>query len=174
MTMEENPLDLAWFEPNGDGDHPALRPPERMLPDLSEASSGLDARHRRGSLGPPPVAAPLDEAASGAVLHTHLVHLLDAGREAAPPPAALAGDAEQQLGPHDDLERQPDGVPHLVIGLTALFSVALAAILIGIFHSGAALGTGVAVTIAVIAIPLLVVKLDAKADRDRDHDHPSR
>jgi hypothetical protein len=173
--MQEDPLDSAWSEPNTDDDVPALRSSQRAQASPSEVSRAIDARHRRGSLGPPPAAAPLGETASGAALHAHLVHLLDVEREAAPPPADLAGTMpDQQLGPHEDLEREPDGVPHLVIGLTALYSVGLAAMLIGIFHSGAALGTGVAVTIAVVAIPLLVFKLGAKADRERDHDHPSR
>lgn len=172
--MAEDPLDLAWSETNSDDGEVGLSAPERLRPSPSEASRGLDPRHRRGSLGPPPIAAPLDDVASGAAFHAHLVHLLDVSREA-PRSADLAGAAaEQPVGPHEDLERQPDGVPHLVIGLTALLSVGLAAALIGIFHSGAALGTGVAVVIALVAIPLLVFRLDAKAERDRDHEHPSR
>ena len=170
--MEEDELEAGWSETNGDDGGPGVGPPQGTQPSPSEANRSLDARHRRGSLGPPPVAPPLDAAASGAALHAHLVHLLDAG--AAPPSADVAVTAEQELGPHEDLERQPDGVPHLVIGLTALFSVGLAAILIGMFHAGAAVGTGIAVVIALIATPLLVFKLGAKADRDRDHDHPSR
>jgi hypothetical protein len=171
--MQEDPLDSGWSETSSEDVGTALPPAERTQANPPEANRAIDARHRRGSLGPPPAAAPLDETASAAALHAHLVHLLDVDREAALPSADLTA-AEQALGPHEDLERQPDGVPHLVIGLTALYSVALAAMLIGIFHSGAALGTGVAVTIAVIAIPLLVFKLRAKADRERDHDHPSR
>jgi hypothetical protein len=170
--MAEDPLDLAWSEPNSDDGEVGLSAPERMRASPSEASRGLDPRHRRGSLGPQPIAAPLDEAATAAALHAHLVHLLDVSREA--PGSAHLAAAEQQLGPHEDLDRQPDGVPHLVIGLTALLSVGLAAALIGIFHSGAALGTGIAVVIALVAIPLLVFRLDAKAERDRDHEHPSR
>jgi hypothetical protein len=172
--MAEDPLDLAWSETNTDDDELELRPPpiEREAP--PDANRGLDPRHRRGSLGPQPIAAPLGEAASPAALHAHLVQLLDVSRKA-PRSADLAGAAaEQQLGPHEDLERQPDGVPHLVIGLTALLSVGLAAVLIGIFRSGAALGTGVAVVIALVAIPWFVFRLDAKAERERDHDHPSR
>lgn len=173
--MAEDPLDLAWSETHTDDDERELRPPPFAPEAPPDANRGLDPRHRRGSLGPPPIAAPLGEAASPAAMHAHLVHLLDVGREAAPPPAELtAAAAEQELGPHEDIERQPDGVPHLVIGLTALFSVAIAAALISVFHAGAALGTGVAVVVALIAIPLLVFRLDAKADRDRDHEHPSR
>ena len=101
------------------------------------------------------------------------IGLLDAGRVAPLSPAQLA-DAEQELGPHEDLERQPDGIPHLVIGLTALFSVALAAVLISMFRSGPTLGSIASVVIAIVSIPVLVSRLGAKAERDRDHDHPSR
>ena len=33
---------------------------------------------------------------------------------------------DEALGPTEDLDREPDGMPHQVIGLTALFSVMLA------------------------------------------------
>lgn len=149
-------------------------PPEPPLGMPAAANNALDPRHRRGSFGPIPVAAPLDDNASATALQAHLAHLLDARRGAALPPAQLAADAEQELGPHEDLERQPDGIPHLVIGLTALFSVALAAVLISMFRSGPTLGSVASVVIAIIAIPVLVFRLGAKAERDRDHDHPSR
>jgi Flp pilus assembly protein TadB len=97
------------------------------------------------------------------------VHLLDAQRA-----EAASSDTLDPITPHEDVERQPDGVPHLVIGLTALFSVAIAALVIGVFHSGATLGSGAAILIAFVGVPLLVFRLGAKADRDRDHDHPSR
>jgi hypothetical protein len=172
--MAEDPLDSAWSEPNSDDGEVVLPAPERTRPSPAETSGALDPRHRRGSLGPQPIAAPLAEGASGAALHAHLAHLLDVSREALPPVDLADAAAEQEISPHEDLERQPDGVPHLVIGLTALLSVGLAALLIGVFHSGAALGTGVAVVIALVTIPLLVFRLHAKAERDRDHDHPSR
>jgi hypothetical protein len=172
-----------------------MHPPEAMStaslaadaasPQSSPDPRVLDPRVRRGSLGPPPAAAPLDDAASRAALHAHLVHLLDARHDARldleavrdpvhPAAAVVALPGDQQLGPHEDLERQPDGVPHIVIGLTALFSVALAALLIGMFHSVPGFGSIIAIATLVIALPLLVFKLGAKADRDRDHDHPSR
>jgi len=146
-------------------------------PDLARANSPeADARLRRGSLAPPRAAVPLGETASAAAFHAHLVHLLDARNEpVAPTPQQLAiTTIELRLTPHEDLERQPDGIPHLVIGLTALFSVLLAAVLIGVFRSGPTVGSIAAAALAIIAIPVLVVGLGAKAERDRDHDHPSR
>jgi len=82
--------------------------------------------------------------------------------------------AELRRTPHEDPERQPDGAPHLVIGLTALCSVLFAAVLINAFRSGPTLGGIAAAVLAIIAIPVLVVRLGDKAERDRDHDRPSR
>jgi predicted benzoate:H+ symporter BenE len=75
---------------------------------------------------------------------------------------------------HEDLERQPDGVPHLVIGLTALISVVFAAVLISLLLSGPTLGSIAVAALALLAVPFIVSRLGAKAERDRDHDHPSR
>jgi Flp pilus assembly protein TadB len=77
-------------------------------------------------------------------------------------------------GPTEDLDRQPDGVPHQVVGMTALFSVMLAMLLAIIFVTGKTVGHIAAVVLAVIAIPVLVSVLRRRAARDRDHLHPSR
>jgi hypothetical protein len=164
--MEEDQLQAAVPETDHKEDRDPRAPEQRATP---PEPRGLDPRFRRGSLGPTPIAAPLAENASTAAFHAHLAHLLDGQRAEAP-----SIDLADQLGPHEDLERQPDGVPHLVIGLTALFSVAIAALMIGVFHAGATLGSGAAVLIAFVGIPLLVFRLGAKAERDRDRDHPSR
>lgn len=134
----------------------------------------IDPRNRRGSLGPPPLAAPLGEAASSAALQSHLAHLLDAKRAPTPVRNPMSVTAELRRTPHEDPERQPDGAPHLVIGLTALCSVLFAAVLINVFRSGPTFGGIAAAALAMIAIPVLVVRLGDKAERDRDHDHPSR
>jgi hypothetical protein len=74
----------------------------------------------------------------------------------------------------EDLQRQPDGVPHKIVGLTALFSVMLAALLTFMFMTGGRTTKVGAVMIAVLAIPVIVNSLYKKAEHDRDHVHPSR
>ena len=61
-----------------------------------------------------------------------------------------------------------------MIGLTALCSVLLAAVLIGVCLSGLSLGLVAAALVIVTSIPIMVMWLNAKADRERDRAHPSR
>lgn len=205
--MDKQPPKAALPDPDRDSTAAAMHPTESAA-QTADVNRALDPRHRRGSLGPAPIAAPLNDTASTTALRAHLVSLLD-HRGPAPdtrsdrmpdtrpdmrpdmrpdrmPDASgpdlradvrlvmrpdMSGD---HLGPHEDLDRLPDGIPHLVIGLTALFAVALAAVLIWMFHSTPTLGGIAAAVIGFVALPVLVVKLGAKAERDRDHDHPSR
>src|ERR1043165_5929013 len=81
---------------------------------------------------------------------------------------------DSKLAPTEDLDREPDGVPHSVVGLTALFSVILAMLVAFMFLSGGLAGRIAAIALAVIAIPTLVASLRRKAERERDHSHPSR
>jgi hypothetical protein len=81
---------------------------------------------------------------------------------------------DSKLAPTEDLDREPDGVPHRVVGLTALFSVMLAALLAFMFITGGTTTKVAAVLIALMAIPVIVGSLYAKAERERDHVHPSR
>jgi hypothetical protein len=81
---------------------------------------------------------------------------------------------DARLAPTEDLDREPDGVPHGVVGLTALFSVMLAMLVAFMFLTGGSIGRIAAVALAVIAIPTLVATLRGKAERDRDRVHPSR
>lgn len=81
---------------------------------------------------------------------------------------------DSKLAATEDLDREPDGVPHRVVGLTALFSVMLAALLGFIFIAGGMTAKIAAVVIALMAIPVVVGSLNRKAQRDRDHLHPSR
>ena len=81
---------------------------------------------------------------------------------------------DQALGPGEDLDREPDGAPHSVIGLTALFSVMLAMLIAFLFLSGKVVDMVAAILLAAFAIPVLVSSLRKKAERDRDHLHPSR
>ena len=76
--------------------------------------------------------------------------------------------------PTEDIDREPDGVPHSVVGLTALFSVVLAVLVAAMFLSGHVMGKVAAVALCALAIPTLVTTLRAKAARERDHVHPSR
>jgi hypothetical protein len=81
---------------------------------------------------------------------------------------------DEALGPTEDLDREPDGVPHHVIGYTAGFSVMLA-ILVGLmFLAGNTTSRIMALVLVAIAVPTLVSVLRTRADRDRDHLHPSR
>lgn len=81
---------------------------------------------------------------------------------------------DRKLAPSEDLDREPDGVPHGVVGLTALFSVLLALLVAAMFLSGSTAGRVSGVVLAVLAIPVLVTSLRRKAERERDHLHPSR
>ena len=81
---------------------------------------------------------------------------------------------DRKLAPTEDLDREPDGVPHAVVGLTALFSVMLALLVAFMFLAGSGIVRAAAVILALIAIPVLVGTLRGKADRDRDQVHPSR
>jgi hypothetical protein len=78
------------------------------------------------------------------------------------------------LGPDEDLDREPDGVPHDVVGFTALFSVFLAMLLAFMILTHKVVVQIAAIAIAVIAIPVLVSTLRKRADRERNHLHPSR
>jgi hypothetical protein len=81
---------------------------------------------------------------------------------------------DSKLAPDEDLDREPDGVPHTVVGLTILFSVMLALLVASMFLAGGTVVRGAAIVLALIAIPVLVSSLRRKAQRDRDHIHPSR
>jgi len=81
---------------------------------------------------------------------------------------------ERALGPTEDLDRQPDGAPHGVVGLTAGFSVVLAVLVAGMMLTGHIIGVIAGVIIALIAIPVLVGGMRKKAASNRDQLHPSR
>ena len=78
------------------------------------------------------------------------------------------------LGPTEDLDRQPDGVPHKVVGLTAGFSVVLALLVAALVITGHTMGVVAALLICAAAIPLLVGSMRKKAATHRDQLHPSR
>lgn len=97
------------------------------------------------------------------------IHHLDVGHE---PHNPVRDDSK--LAPDEDLDREPDGVPHRVVGLTAFFSVMLAMLIAVMFLSGSTAGKVAAVLLAMVAIPMLVMILRDKSERERDHLHPSR
>ena len=170
--MADDKLQAALLDWESEGGSARAWAPEYAGPSSPQTDGGIDARHRRGSIGPPPVAAPLGEAASGAAHLAHLTHLLHARGDAVAPP--LMSPAASSTDLHEDLERQPDGVPHLVIGLTALISVVFAAVLISLLLSGPTRSSITVAALALLAVPFIVSRLGAKAERDRDQDHPSR
>ena len=81
---------------------------------------------------------------------------------------------DRKLAPTEDLDREPDGVPHNVVGLTVLFSVMLALLVAFMFIAGQGMVRIGAILLALLAIPVLVSSLRKKAERERDHLHPSR
>jgi hypothetical protein len=81
---------------------------------------------------------------------------------------------DDALGPTEDLDREPDGVPHVVIGLTVLFTVMLAMLVGFMMLAGGTVSRVAAVIIALLAIPVLVSSLRKRAARNRNVLHPSR
>lgn len=81
---------------------------------------------------------------------------------------------DEALSPEEDLDRDPDGVPHSTVGFTAFFSVLLAMLVAFMFLSRNHVTQVAAVVLLLIAIPILVKVLGNQADRQRDHLHPSR
>ena len=74
--------------------------------------------------------------------------------------------------PHDrslrthGLVREPDGVPHDVVGLSALFSVLFAAVVLGLWLSGST-GRIAAVALCMVGVPMLVSGLRQRSVRER-------
>lgn len=81
---------------------------------------------------------------------------------------------ESQLGPTEDLDRQPDGVPHMVVAQTASFTVIFAILVLALFFLSSVVAKVGAFVLVALAVPVLVKKLNNKAQRERDHVHPSR
>lgn len=81
---------------------------------------------------------------------------------------------DRSLGPTEDLDRAPDGIPHDVVGLSALFSFLLAALVLGMWLTGSTTGRVSAIALLVFGVPLVVSGLRDRAERERDHEHPSR
>ena len=69
--------------------------------------------------------------------------------------------------------REPDGVPHDIVGLAALFSVLFAAVVLGMWLSGST-GRVTAVGMCLIGIPMLVTNLRTRSERERESYRPIR
>ena len=79
-----------------------------------------------------------------------------------------------QLGPTEDVDREPDGVPHAVVGATAGFSVVLAILISALFFVSHGVIRWIASLLIVFSVPVIVTSLKRKAVRERDWHHPSR
>jgi hypothetical protein len=71
----------------------------------------------------------------------------------------------------DDPTREPDGVPHDIVGRTMFAAFLLSAVVLALF---AVAGWVWALIVGLAAIPIMVVALSSSSARERDHDHPSR
>jgi Flp pilus assembly protein TadB len=81
---------------------------------------------------------------------------------------------ERNLGPTEDADpRELDGVPHDVVGLSALFSVLFAAVVLGMWLSGPT-GRIAAVAICMVGVPMMVSNLRARSERERNQHHSLR
>jgi hypothetical protein len=78
------------------------------------------------------------------------------------------------LGPGEDIEREPDGAPHAVIGWTAFTIVGIALILGALMAVGGAAALVTAIIVVVFGAPAAIVALRRAADSRRDQQHPSR
>lgn len=79
---------------------------------------------------------------------------------------------ERTLGPTENVDRDPDGVPHDVVGLSALFSFLLAALVLGMWLTGSTMGRISAIALLVFGVPMLVSGLRERSDRERNrHEH---
>lgn len=88
-------------------------------------------------------------------------------------PAAPDPVQDERLGPTDDSPRDPDGIPHDVVGLSALFSVLFAAVVLGMWLSGST-GRIAAIALCMVGIPMLVSNLRQRSERERENLNPSR
>ena len=81
---------------------------------------------------------------------------------------------DSRLSPTEDLDRDPDGVPHSVVGMTAGFAVMFAMLVAFMMLLGSGWIRFAVIGLALLAVPVVVSSLRKKADRERDHLHPSR
>jgi Flp pilus assembly protein TadB len=90
-------------------------------------------------------------------------------------PAQQVSQVRDEAGsgsPDDVARRELDGVPHDVVGLSALFSVLFAAVVLGMWLSGPT-GRIAAVAICMVGVPMMVSNLRARSERERNQHHSS-
>jgi hypothetical protein len=74
----------------------------------------------------------------------------------------------------EDVQREPDGIPHAVVGFTAMYCVVIAMLTVTMFTTGTAIGSiGAAVLVFLVTLAI-VAGLTRRARLGRDHPHPSR
>lgn len=74
----------------------------------------------------------------------------------------------------EDVERKPDGIPHMVIALTVLVAALLVIMSIALLSVETVAARVALVTLGMLTLFVLIGRLQRKAARDRDHVHPSR
>jgi Flp pilus assembly protein TadB len=99
-------------------------------------------------------------------------HLLPEGRMSAHQHNSPVRD-QSSAGPKPALAKEPDGVPHDVVGLSALFSVLFAAVVLGMWLSGPT-GRIAAVVTCMVGVPMLVSQLRQRSERERNEYNLSR
>lgn len=77
------------------------------------------------------------------------------------------------LAPNEDLDREPDGMPHSVIGMTAGFAVMFAALIAFMMLVGSGWTRVLGIALCFLAIPVVVGSLRKKAATARDSAQPA-
>lgn len=80
----------------------------------------------------------------------------------------------EALGPGEDVEREPGGAPHAVIGLTVLVLVGFALAIGALLAVGGPAGLVAAIVLAVVGAPMAIAALRRSAAAQRDRRHASR
>lgn len=75
---------------------------------------------------------------------------------------------DRPIAPIEHVDRDPDGVPHDVVGLSALFSFLLAALVLGMWLTGSTMGRVSAIALLVFGVPMLVSGLRERSERERN------
>ncbi|HEY6033222.1 MAG TPA: hypothetical protein VIV58_03155 [Kofleriaceae bacterium] len=75
-----------------------------------------------------------------------------------------------RLGPTEDLDREPDGFPHIAFGLLMFTSLVLAGLVMLLWSRSEI----AALVLLAIGAPALIFRITRKADVNRDRRHPSR